>query len=174
MSPSPQKKPWPEKGMQALEVWMSGLVLMIWLLVVILVALRYLFNSSIPGANEWIVILFVYATSLGAALGIGRGGHLAIGFAVEKTSVRVQSRIHLLRKVLMGCLHLAIILLSVHWISTTGHFLMPSTGLPRWVAQASIPLGGLLGLVLSLCSLQQAWTSSTPVAASEKGGDGVS
>lgn len=131
---------------------MSALVLTIWLVVVILVVLRYAFNSSIPGANEWIVILFVYATSLGAALGIGQGSHLSIEFAIDKASPTNRRRIDLLNAALVGLLHLAIILLSLYWISITGHFLMPSTGLPRWVAQISIPLGGVLGL--AFCGLR--------------------
>ena len=38
---------------------------------------------------------------------------------------------------------------SFHWISITGDYLMPSTGLPRIVAQLSIPLG--CGLATLYC-----------------------
>ena len=138
--------------MKVLEGIMSALVLIIWLVVVILVVLRYVFNSSIPGANEWIVILFVYATSLGAALGIGRDSHLSIEFAIDKCTLNNRRRIDMLNAALLGLLHAAIVILSIYWISVTGHFLMPSTGLPRWVAQVSIPIGGLLGFVF--CSVR--------------------
>ena len=134
---------------------MSGLVFIIWLTVVALVALRYIFNSSIPGANEWIVILFVYATSLGAALGFGKGNHLSIEFAVEKVSGKSRRYIDLLQTILLCLLHVAIVVLSCYWIWMTGHFLMPSTGLPRWVAQISIPIGGLLGLVFIVLRFQK-------------------
>lgn len=150
---------------KCIEKLLTGLVLIIWLTVVILVTLRYAFNGSIPGANEWIVILFVYATSLGAALGVGQGGHLAIEVVVEKASCKVRQRIQLVRTGLMGLLHLSIIALSIHWISVTGHFLMPSTGLPRWVAQISIPMGGFIGLVFIFFQLHQLLSKSSPSSA---------
>ncbi|MBT5925277.1 MAG: TRAP transporter small permease [Verrucomicrobia bacterium] len=143
------------KLINSIEILLAWLVFAIWLTVVALVALRYIFNSSIPGANEWIVILFVYATSLGAALGFGKGGHLAIEFAVEKIPTKFRRRFDLLRTVLIGLLHVVIVVLSIYWIWMTGHFLMPSTGLPRWVAQISIPIGGLLGLVFILIRFQE-------------------
>jgi len=52
-------------------------------IVITLVVLRYAFNSSITGANEVITILFVYTTSLGAAVAVGRREHISITFAVE-------------------------------------------------------------------------------------------
>ena len=151
------------KLIKSIEILLSGLVFVIWLTVVILVTLRYVFNSSIPGANEWIVILFVYATSLGAALGFGKGGHLSIEFAVAKVPGRLRSYINLLQTSLLCLLHASIVVLSSYWIWKTGHFLMPSTGLPRWVAQISIPIGGLLGLVfISFRFKQQMKNASQP------------
>lgn len=147
------------KLIKSIEVLLAGLVLLIWLTVVALVALRYIFNSSIPGANEWIVILFIYATSLGAALGFGKGDHLSIEFAVEKVKGKFRWYLDLLQTTLLGLLHAAIVVLSCYWIWMTGHFLMPSTGLPRWVAQISIPIGGLLGLAFIFLRFQKQITA---------------
>ena len=45
------------------------LLAMIATLVVTLVFLRYLFNTSIAGANEWVAILFAYLGSFGDGSG---------------------------------------------------------------------------------------------------------
>jgi TRAP-type C4-dicarboxylate transport system permease small subunit len=118
--------------------------------VVVLVALRYVFGSSIIGANEIIVILFVYTTSIGAALAIGKGEHLAIVFAVDKLSVKWRRRVDLIRALLVAGINAIAIVYSVQWMSVTGDYLMPSTGLPRWVAQLSIPVGCSLALLFSV------------------------
>jgi TRAP-type C4-dicarboxylate transport system permease small subunit len=44
---------------------------------------------------------------------------------------------------------------SVHWINITGHFLMPTTQLPRLVAQLSIPVGSVLAVVFCFAQLVQ-------------------
>ena len=61
---------------KTLEGIMAGLLFVILATVATLVTLRYVFNSSITGASELIVIFFVYITSIGAALAIGKGEHL--------------------------------------------------------------------------------------------------
>jgi len=114
--------------------------------VVMLVGLRYVFNSSITGTNELIVILFVYTTAIGAALGIAKGDHLAIVFLIEKLPPRGRWLAELMRVGLVGLINAVALVYSVQWIGVTGHYLMPSTGLPRWVAQLSIPLGCSIGL----------------------------
>ena len=56
-----------------------------------------------------------------------------------------------------------------YWIWKTGHFLMPSTGLPRWVAQISIPMGGLLGLVFISLRFKQQMKNASQANPSENG-----
>ena len=59
-------------------------LLIIVLLVMTLVILRYGFNSTIVGANEFIVILFIYTSAVGAAVVIGRKEHIAITYFIDK------------------------------------------------------------------------------------------
>ena len=120
--------------------------------VVIQVVLSSCFNSSITGANELITKLFAYVTAIGAAIAVGRGEHIAISFATDRLTTRVQPWIERLELLLVGCLNAVVVAYSVHWIQTTGHYLMPTTQLPRIVAQLSVPLGS--GLAVLFCVLR--------------------
>ena len=121
-------------------------------IVVALVVLRYLFNSSIPGANELATFLFVYMTALGAAVVVGQQEHIAIPLFVELLPSRGQRFVNGVSVVCVAVLNSAMIACSLGWISVTGGYLMPSTGLPRIVAQLSVPLG--CGLALVYCVLR--------------------
>ena len=124
----------------------------IFVIVLVLVAARYLKGASVTGANEIITVLFIYATSIGAALAIGRDEHLSIVFVLEKFPRRVRSVAEVLRILLVGLINGVVLYYSLSWIQTTGGYLMPSTNLPRWVVQLSIPLGCTLALIY--CALR--------------------
>ena len=123
--------------------------LMIFALVVIQVFLRYVLNTSITGANEVIIILFVYTTSIGGALAAGRREHIALTFATEMLPEVVRKLLARTSLLLVAFINGVMVWFSLHWIGITGDYLMPSTGLTRSVAQFSIPLG--CGLAAFYC-----------------------
>jgi TRAP-type C4-dicarboxylate transport system permease small subunit len=135
---------------------------------IMLVVLRYVFNSSITGANELITVVFVYCTAIGAAIAVGRREHIAIPAVAERLPKALREVVDALGLLLVGGLNAVLTWQSLTWIGVTGDFLMPSTELPRVVAQLSVPLGcGLaslwcvLRLVLALAGdeeLGEAWT----------------
>ena len=63
-----------------LEFLLAMSLLVIALVIVSLVVMRYCFNASITGANEFATIVFAYATAIGSAVAIGRDEHIAIDF----------------------------------------------------------------------------------------------
>ncbi len=121
-------------------------------IVITLVVLRYAFNSSITGANEVITILFVYTTALGAAVAMGRQEHISITFAVECLPLGGRKWADAVGLVLIALFNGAMLVYSIRWIGITGDYLMPTTGLPRIVAQLSVPLG--CGLAVAYCLLR--------------------
>ncbi len=137
---------------RALELVLAGCLLAITTVVVTLVVMRYLFNTRITGANELTTLLFVYATSIGAALAIGKQEHIAISFAVDALPVRIQRSIDRLSLILIAFFHAVVLSESLGWIHVTGDYLMPATGLPREVAQRSVPIG--CGLAILFCLLR--------------------
>ncbi len=126
--------------------------LAIFALVVTLVALRYVFNSSITGANELITVLFVYTTAVGAAIAVGRREHIAVTFVVERLPPGLQRAADGVGLALVALLNAVLLWEGLGWIRATGAFLMPSTGLPRFVAQLSVPVG--CGFAMAYCFIR--------------------
>lgn len=126
--------------------------LAILVLVVTLVVLRYAFNSSITGANEIITVLFVYTTAIGSAVAVGKGEHIAIRVGVERLPTRLQKTTDAMSLLLVALINGVALWYSLAWIGATGSFLMPSTGLPRIVAQLSMPIG--CGLAVLYCGIK--------------------
>ena len=118
-------------------------------IVVTLVVMRYVFNSSITGANEVITILFVYTTAIGSAVAVGRGEHISISFAVDRLPPRIRRYSDTLVLLLIAVLNGTMVIYSLGWIEVTGDYLMPTTGWPRMLAQACVPLG--CGLAVFYC-----------------------
>ena len=53
-------------------------------LIITLVKLRYFFNTTIIGANEFVVVLFIYTSAIGAAIVIGKNEHISISYFIDK------------------------------------------------------------------------------------------
>jgi len=121
--------------------------------VVLQVILSSCFNSSITGANEVITKLFVYVTAIGAAVAVGRDEHIAITFATEGMPERLQRLVKILSLALVAMLNVVVVAYSVHWIGITGHYLMPTTQLPRVIAQLSVPIGSALAILFCFARL---------------------
>ena len=150
--------------------------LAILLVVITLVVLRYAFNSSITGANELITVLFVYSTAIGAAVAVGKREHITISVVAERLPRNLRRAIDAAGLGLVAILNGTLVWYSVVWIGTTGGFLMPSTELPRIVAQVSIPLGSGLAVLYCVFRLARGWSgeeklgeSWIPAGKSEKG-----
>jgi TRAP-type C4-dicarboxylate transport system permease small subunit len=55
-----------------LEQFLTLLLFLIFATVVLLVVLRYVFNTTIIGGNEGALVAFVYTTAIGGALAVAR------------------------------------------------------------------------------------------------------
>lgn len=139
---------------KVLEFVIGCLLLCILIIVLLLVVLRYFFNTSITGANEFIIILFVYATSLGAVIGLAKNEHLSIRFLIDKFQGQWKRRILILNQFSLLLILIVGFVFSLKWIYYTGDYLMPATGLPRWIAQISIPTGCLLSCVVTFFKIK--------------------
>ncbi len=144
----------------------------VFLIVVTLVVLRYVFNSSITGANELITVLFVYSTAIGAAVAVGRGEHIAISFYTGTLSGVRRRLVDAIGLLLVALLNAVMAWYSVEWIRTTGDFLMPSTELPRVVAQLSVPIGSGLAVVYCLLRLLDSATARGNAGSASGSDDG--
>ncbi len=132
-----------------LDAFLGATLLAMLLVIVVLVVMRYGFQSGLVGANETATMAFVYVSSLGAAVAIGRDEHVRVNFLAARLGARPRAHLQSLAAVLVGVLNLTLLFGGMAWIAETGHTPMPVTQVPRVVLQASIPIG--CGLAVLFC-----------------------
>ena len=132
-----------------LERVLTVLLFAIFVAIVLLVVLRYVFNTTIIGGNEGALVLFVYSTAIGGALAVAREEHIAIHYFVDLMPSGVQRIIRIFQLALVMIVNATVAWYSIIWIAKTGGFLMPALQLPQAVAQVSISIG--CGLALAYC-----------------------
>lgn len=135
---------------QVLEYLISFFFVGIFLLTVMLVVLRYGFNSSITGANEAMNYLFIYTTALGAAVSLGKNTHIRISYFVDLLPEKMNRVIAMVNFLLIGVFNGILAVYSINWIHCTGGFESPVMRIPKWTVQISIPIGCLLAAAYCL------------------------
>jgi TRAP-type C4-dicarboxylate transport system permease small subunit len=109
-------------------------------LVIVLVFLRYGFNTTIVGGNELVVILFIYTSAIGAAVIIGKREHIAITYFIEKMSPLINRLVNILNFLLIAILNGVLIKYSIPWISKTGSYSTATLGIPQLYLQIIVPI----------------------------------
>ena len=136
---------WIIKTEKLLSRILMGLIafclLSIVLLVMTLVVLRYGFNSTIIGANEFIVILFMYASAIGAAVVIGQKEHIAITYFIDKLPPSIRRVVDIVNYILIALLNGIIIWYGMRWINITGSYLTAVLKIHQVYAQLVVPIG---------------------------------
>lgn len=118
-------------------------------LIITLVFLRYGFNTTIVGANEFVVILFIYTSALGAAVIIGKKEHIAITYFFDKLPLSLRKAVDINNLILIAFLNGVMIWYSIRWISITGEYLTAVLRIQQAYAQIIIPIG--CGLAILYC-----------------------
>ena len=121
----------------------------IFMLTVLLVILRYVFNTAIIGGNEAMEYLFIYTTAIGAAAALGRREHIKITYFVDKLPSGVRRVVDVSDLILIGFINGVMIWYGIPWIKSVGSFRSPVLRIPNMIVQASIPIG--CGLVILCC-----------------------
>jgi TRAP-type C4-dicarboxylate transport system permease small subunit len=123
----------------------------IFMLTVLLVVLRYVFNTAIIGGNEAMEYLFIYTTAIGAASALARREHIKITYFVDKVPHAVRRVVDVLGLILIGFINAVMIWYGIPWIQSVGSFESPVLRIPNMVVQASIPIGCGLVIICCLC-----------------------
>jgi TRAP-type C4-dicarboxylate transport system permease small subunit len=127
----------------------TGLFSIILMLTILLVILRYGFNTAIIGGNEAMEYLFIYTTAIGAAVALGKREHIKITYLVDKLPLAVKGVVNVLDLILIGFINGVMIWYSIPWIKSVGSFESPVLRIPNRIVQASVPIG--CGLVILCC-----------------------
>lgn len=140
---------WEKRLDQILETVVTLMFAAILGLTIILVIMRYGFNSSIIGGNESMEYLFIYTTALGVAVSVGKGTHIRITVLVDQLKGRPRRLIDIFNYLLIAFINAVMIYYCVPWIRSAGYFESPVLRLPNWMVQISVPLG--CSLVILYC-----------------------
>jgi len=135
---------------KALEGIVTLFFFCIFCLTVLLVVMRYGFNSSLIWGSEAMNYLFIYTTALGAAVSVSKGTHIRISFLVDYTRGRVRKCIDLLVFFLIGGVNAMLCWYSLPWIKAVGSFESPVMRIPMRVVQVTVPLGCALACIYCL------------------------
>jgi TRAP-type C4-dicarboxylate transport system permease small subunit len=134
-----------------LEVVVVASFAAIFTLTVVLVVLRYVFNSSIHGGNELVEYLFIYTSALGAAAAVARREHIGITWFIDKLAPAARRAVQVLTHLLVAVINAAVIIYSIPWIRATGGFESPVLRLPNRSIQLVVPVGAAFAILFSLC-----------------------
>ena len=121
------------------------------MLTVVLVVLRYGFNTAIIGGNEAMEYLFIYTTAIGAAVALERREHIKITYFVDRLPLAMKSVVNVLDLILIGFINGVMVWYSIPWIKSVGSFESPVLRIPNRIVQASVPIGCSLVIVCCLC-----------------------
>ena len=119
------------------------------ILIVTLVFLRYGFNTTIVGANEFVVILFIYTSVIGSAIVIGKKEHIAITYFIDKFSPAKRKIIDVINNLLIVLFNGVMIYYSFNWIEITGNYLTAILQIKQLFAQIVVPIG--CGITIFYC-----------------------
>ena len=155
---------WEKRLDRVLETLVTLMFFCILSLTILLVVMRYGFNSSIIGGNEAMNYLFIYTTALGAAVSVGQGTHIKISFVVDCLPATVRRVIDMIGYLLIAFINVVMIYYSIAWIRSAGYFESPVLRIPNWIVQVSVPLGGCLVILYCLNHLILTWVGEAPEA----------
>jgi TRAP-type C4-dicarboxylate transport system permease small subunit len=133
-----------------LEVVVVVCFFSIFAMTVLLVVLRYVFNSSIHGGNELVEYLFIYTSAIGAAAALARREHIGITYFIDRLPAAARRVVQVVGFLLVAVIKAAVVLYSIPWIRATGGFESPVLRLPNRAIQLIVPIGSALAIVFSL------------------------
>ncbi len=124
--------------------------MIIFALVVLLVVLRYVFNTTIVGGNEVAVQLFIYTTALGAAVEIARGKHIIVDFFINYLPTGMRYWLDVFNLALVAVMYAFLFKYSIDWVSAVGGDEHPVTHIAEGVVQVAMPIGCALSVLFCI------------------------
>lgn len=144
-----------------IELFITVLFFAITVMVILLVILRYFFKSTIIGGQEFVSFCFIYTTAVGAALALVKGEQIAIRVFLEGLPIRANIWMERVNFFMVALLNVVLVVLSIPWIHSVGHFSSPVLRIPQGVVLVSLPVGcGLASLYAILLIFIQPFRKS--------------
>lgn len=136
----------------SIELFLTGVFAVLFVLCCITVILRYVFNTSIYGGEEITNYLFIYLTALGAPLLIYKNEHIFVNF-FTKVPEALRKSIFFFRYIIVIVFHAILLNQSIQWIEQVGGFPTPLLHIEQRWFEYAIPIGMVMGILFSFSRL---------------------
>ncbi len=139
---------WVSQAKGLIDKFLSGTLMVAFagmtVLIIVMVMLRYFFNTSIPGGNEALRFAFIYTTFLGASVLIGSRQHIAIHLITKRLPKPAKRILAAVENWIIIAMHVYLLTLSFRWIHVTGGNMAEELKFPIRFVQIALPIGVLL------------------------------
>ena len=111
---------------------------------------RYVLNSSPTWTESLALVLVLYVTLIGAAVGVRDAGHIGMESLLVLVPEAIRNRIELLIHVLVMCFGAAMIYNGVVLGMSVSSYKIPTLGLPEFIRYVPLVLSGVLIISFSI------------------------
>ena len=128
---------------------------------------RFFFHSALTWADETVRFFFVWATFIGAIVGVARGTHIGMDLLVQLAGVRV-------RRIMGVMSHFLVIVFLLVWayfgwelVEENLHYTAPATGIPLGYVFVIGPVSAVAMAILHLIQLPDIIRFGPPLNATD-------
>jgi TRAP-type C4-dicarboxylate transport system permease small subunit len=111
---------------------------------------RYILNSSPTWAENLALVLILYVTLIGAAVGVRDAGHIGMDSLLVMVPEGIRNRIELVIHVLVGAFGLFMAYNGYVLGASVADYKLPNTQLPEWIRYAPLVISGVLVVLFSV------------------------
>jgi TRAP-type C4-dicarboxylate transport system permease small subunit len=130
---------------------------LMFVLVTVQVILRYVFNSALSWSEELVRFIFVWATFLGAAIGIKEHIHIGVDAIVNLLPASVRRWADTIVYLIIFVFGIVLIAAGMPVVFLTHSQLSPALDLPMSYVYIAIPLAGFLSIVYAIAEVFKIW-----------------
>ena len=111
---------------------------------------RYILNSSPTWAENLALVLILYVTLIGAAVGVRDAGHIGMDSILVLVPDRIRDRIELLIHVLVCAF--GVFMAYNGWVlgASVSDYKLPNIHLPEWVRYVPLVISGVMIVLFSI------------------------
>ncbi|MEK5444189.1 MULTISPECIES: TRAP transporter small permease [unclassified Fredinandcohnia] len=111
---------------------------------------RYFFSYTPRWSSEVSMLLLVWVSFIGIAVGFRDKLHIGVGALVALFPKKVQTLCDIIAKILVIIVAIIFIVYGIRFTTLMGESTMAGTGLPQSVLYAAIPVSGILMLIYGI------------------------
>ncbi len=138
---------------KVLEALIALVFLAMFVLIAVLVIQRYLFSSGLFGGDELLEYLFIYTSTIGAAVVLARREHVGIPVFWQRMKPWARKAFDTTNHLVIMVLNVYMLILSQKWIAGVGGSLSTMLRIPMWVVEIALPIGCGLTVLYGLLNI---------------------